>query len=49
MRENMSGLLTGDYTDGRRLAFLYNAEEVKSKGKPLQRAIQKWLTLLDKK
>ena len=42
------GFLQGDYADGRRLAFFHNLEEVKSQAKPLQQAIKKWLTLLDK-
>ena len=46
--EDTSGLLEGDYADGRRLAFFHNMEEVKSKTKPLQQALRKWLTLLDK-
>ena len=44
-----SGFLQGDYADGRRLAFFHNLGEVKSQTKPLQQAIKKWLTLLDKK
>ena len=44
-----SGLLEGDYRDGRRLALFYNMADVKSKKDPLQRAIKKWLKLLDKK
>ena len=44
-----SGFLQGDYADGRRLALFHNLEEVKSQTKPLQQAIKKWLTLLDKK
>ena len=44
-----SGLLQGDYRDGRRLALFYSMADVKSKRDPLQRAIKKWLKLLDKK
>ncbi|HTT17676.1 MAG TPA: DUF1801 domain-containing protein [Candidatus Sulfotelmatobacter sp.] len=44
-----SGFLQGDYADGRRLAFFRNMEEVKSQTKPLQQAIRKWLTLMEKK
>ena len=47
--EDSSGLLEGDYKDGRRLAFFHDMKEVKSKQKVLQGAIQKWLKLLDKK
>ena len=43
-----SGLLEGDYADGRRLAHFHNMEEVQSQTKPLQQAIRKWLTLLDR-
>lgn len=43
-----SGLLEGDYADGRRLAFFHNREEVGAKTKALQGAIKRWLTLLDK-
>jgi hypothetical protein len=46
--KDTSGFLQGDYTDGRRLAFFHNLEEVKSKTKSLQQAIKKWLTTLDK-
>jgi len=43
-----SGLLEGDYADGRRLALFHSMDEVESKSKALQRAIKRWLTLLDK-
>jgi hypothetical protein len=43
-----SGLLEGDYTDGRRLAMFYNMEDVNSNEKTLQKLIKKWLKLLDK-
>ena len=43
-----TGLLTGDYADGRRLAFFHNVDEVVEKAKALKQAIQLWLTLLDK-
>jgi hypothetical protein len=42
-----SGLLEGDYTDGRRLALFYNADDIKSKQKALQDVIHKWLQLAD--
>lgn len=47
--KDTSGLLQGDYADGRRLAFFHNMEEVRSQTKTLQQAIRKWLSLLDKK
>jgi len=43
-----SGLLEGDYKDGRRLAFFRDMAEVKRKQVALQNAVRKWLTLLDK-
>lgn len=43
-----SGLLEGDYADGRRLALFHNMEEVKSKKAALQGVIRKWLETLDK-
>jgi hypothetical protein len=46
--KDSSGLLEGDYKDGRRLAFFHDMTEVKSKQVVLQRAIKKWLKLLDK-
>ena len=43
-----SGLLEGDYKDGRRLAFFHNIEEVKSKKAALQAVIRKWLETLER-
>jgi len=43
-----SGLLVGDYADGRRLALFSSTDEVQSKKAALQRAIRKWLETLDK-
>lgn len=43
-----SGLLSGDYADGRRLAFFHNMEEVKAKEEALRNVVKTWLTLLDK-
>jgi hypothetical protein len=43
-----SGLLEGDYADGRRLAMFYDVKDVRSKEKQLQKIIKKWLSLLDK-
>lgn len=42
-----TGLLEGDYTDGRRLAKFQNIEEVQEKGKDLQKVIQNWLDLVE--
>ena len=44
-----SGLLEGDYADGRRLALFHNMEEVISKKTRLQSAIREWLETLSKK
>jgi hypothetical protein len=41
-----SGLLVGDYADGRRLALFSSIDEVHSKKLALERAIKKWLTAL---
>jgi|SRR5438876_11704231 len=43
-----SGLLEGNYADGRRLALLHNMEEVKSKKASLRAVIRKWMETLDK-
>lgn len=40
-----SGLLEGDYSDGRRLAHFYSSEDVKLKQKKLQNVIKSWLKL----
>jgi len=46
--EDSSGLLEGDYADGRRLAMFYNVKDVSSKEKALRSVITKWLKLLEK-
>ncbi len=43
-----SGLLEGDYKDGRRLAMFYNMADVRAKEKALRGVIKKWLELLEK-
>jgi len=45
--KDASGLLEGNYADGRRLAMFYSVEDVKCKKKALQGVIKKWLSLLD--
>ncbi|MBZ5856151.1 DUF1801 domain-containing protein [Flavihumibacter profundi] len=45
---NQSGLLEGDYADGRRLALFHSIKEVKAREKDLQELIGEWLRLLDK-
>jgi hypothetical protein len=46
--KDASGLLEGDYPDGRRLAMFYSSKDVKSKEKALRAVITKWLQLLEK-
>lgn len=43
-----SGLLEGDYKDGRRLAVFKDLKDVLSKEKALKAVVKKWLTLVDK-
>ncbi|WP_121810552.1 DUF1801 domain-containing protein [Mucilaginibacter kameinonensis] len=43
-----SGLLSGDYADGRRLAFFHDMEEVAAKEEALKNAVKTWLAILDK-
>ena len=43
-----SGLLEGDYADGRRLALFSSMDEVRVKKASLQLAIRKWLDTLEK-
>ena len=46
--KDASGLLEGDYADGRRLAMFYSSKDVQSKEKALRTVITKWLKLLEK-
>ena len=43
-----TGLLEGNYADGRRLAHFHSLEDVEAKKTIMQAAIKKWLALLDK-
>ncbi len=43
-----TGLLEGDYKDGRRLAVFKDLEDVESKKEALQGAIKTWLNMVDK-
>ena len=43
-----SGLLEGDYKDGRRLVVFKDLADVKAKEKVLQKIIKAWLKLVDK-
>ncbi len=44
--DDKSGLLTGDYKDGRRILEFKDLEDVKSKEKMLQKVIKAWLRLI---
>lgn len=46
--KDTSGLLTGNYADGRRLIVFENLEDAKSKEKKLQKIIKDWIKLIDK-
>ena len=46
--KDASGLLEGDYKDGRRLIVFKNLKDVKAKEKALQSDIRQWLALVDK-
>jgi hypothetical protein len=46
--KDASGLLEGEYADGRRLASFHSSKDVKSKEKALRAVIVKWLKLLEK-
>ena len=43
-----SGLLEGDYKDGRRIIMFKDLKDVKAKEKALQQVIKTWLKLVDK-
>lgn len=43
-----SGLLEGDYKDGRRLVIFNNLNEVKAKQKNLEKIIKDWLKSIDR-
>lgn len=47
--KDMSGLLQGDYPDGRRLALFHDMKEVESRKATLQRVVKEWLVTLDKR
>jgi hypothetical protein len=46
--KDKSGLLQGDYPDGRRLALFRNMREAESQKASLQRIVKQWLVTLDK-
>jgi hypothetical protein len=43
-----SGLLEGDYTDGRRLIKITDIDDVKNKETALRKVIKEWLMLVEK-
>jgi len=43
-----SGLLEGDYKDGRRIVIFKDLADIKEKQKALQKIIKDWLKLIDK-
>ncbi len=43
-----TGILEGQYTDGRRLVTFTNMDDIAVKGKDLQKVIKQWLKLVDK-
>ena len=46
--KDTSGLLEGDYKDGRRIATFKDAADVKAREKDLRKVIKEWLSLIDK-
>ena len=46
--KDKSGLLEGDYTDGRRLVLFHDMGEVESRKAVLQRLVKQWIVTLDK-
>ena len=46
--KDTSGLLEGDYKDGRRLAIFKDLSDVKAKEKTLKKIIKHWLKLVNK-
>jgi hypothetical protein len=46
--KDTSGLLEGDYKDGRRLVVFQDLQDVKAKKMVLQKVIKTWLKLVDK-
>ena len=46
--KDTSGLLEGDYKDGRRITIFKNMSDVKAKEKAMQAVVKEWLRLVDK-
>jgi hypothetical protein len=47
IKEN-TGILEGNYTDGRRMVTIKNMDDLKEKGKGLRAAIKEWLKQVEK-
>jgi hypothetical protein len=45
---DISGLLTGDYADGRRIVVFKDLDYVRAKQATLKNVIKEWLKLVDK-
>ena len=48
LANDKTGLLEGDYKDGRRLALFHNIEEVKARKKDLQKIVKELVRQIDK-
>lgn len=46
--KDTTGMLEGDYKDGRRLVLFHDMKEVKLKEKALQNLVKQWIKLVDK-
>ena len=46
--KDKSGLLQGDYKDGRRITYYKDLNDVRSKEKALRKIIKDWLKLIEK-
>ena len=44
--KDATGLLEGDYKDGRRLVKIYDIADAKAKQKPLQQLIKQWFKMI---
>ncbi|MGB3074126.1 MAG: DUF1801 domain-containing protein [Chitinophagales bacterium] len=45
---DLTGILEGDYTDGRRLVNFSDLKDVKAKEKALRRVLKEWIKLVDR-
>ncbi|WP_035738944.1 DUF1801 domain-containing protein [Flavobacterium subsaxonicum] len=46
--DDPTGILEGDYADGRRMVFIYSKDDLSSKKNALQQVIKNWLTKVQK-